>query len=197
MLVETIIAAIIVSAIIYLANDKERNGILIVLVIPLLILLVMWGVSEQVRSFLVILSIVSIIAYPACFLLKKINNNTALMIYLTLLIEWDWAITWQYVQQHSVAELNLLLNTSSFLIFTIQKLSPLILFIIMFFVARNDKKLTKILDWGMATVSAFYFLLFLWTLYVMSMLNIQLVAFLAIAILAMIAVLVLILKSKK
>jgi len=196
MLAETLISLVLVGAIIYLAIQQKKEWILATLTLPLILLLIMFGINGEAKLFLTVMPIVAIIIYPVCFLIKKVNKNTALLIYLTLLIEWDWAITWQYVQRHSTIELNLLLDTSNFLIFTIQKLSPLILFIIMYFIARKDKKLIGILDWGIATVSSFYFLLFLWTLYVISVVNAQILTYLIFAVIAMIAVLIFILISK-
>lgn len=99
--------------------------------------------------------------------LKSKGQN--LLIFLTLLIEWDWIITWTYLNKFSLEELNPLLDVNSLFFFSIQKLLPLAIFFLLYLVARNSKKLLETLQVILSVVCIAYSLLFLWQLYVVAL----------------------------
>lgn len=112
----------------------------------------------------------SIIFYPLTFLIKKLKNKRInLLIFLTLLIEWDWIITWVYLNKYSLDELNPLLDIGSLLFFSIQKLLPLVLFFLLYLISRDNKKLSKILEVVLIVVTIAYAILFIWQMYVVAL----------------------------
>ena len=121
--------------------------------------------------FCMFVSAFSISLFPLVFLDDSFRKNLGLLVFVCLLIQWDWIVTWYYVFQNSSAELNFLINVSNFGIFTLQKISPLLLFGLLFFIARNEDKLMRILDVSLVVIAVSYYLLFVWHLYVVSVVS--------------------------
>ena len=168
-----IVGILLVVLIIKAIKKFEKNQYILSLLItiPIIFLIAQYFVvNEIINNLLLILFMASIIFYPFTFLIKKLKNKRInLLIFLTLLIEWDWIITWIYLNKYSLDELNPLLNISSLLFFSIQKLLPLILFSLLYLISRDNKKLSKILEIILIVVTIAYAVLFIWQLYVVAL----------------------------
>ena len=126
--------------------------------------------NETINNILLVVFISLITLYPLTFLIKKLKNKRInLLIFLTLLIEWDWIITWVYLNRYSLDELNPLLDIGSLLFFSIQKLLPLVLFLLLFLVSKDNKKLSRILELILVVVTIAYAVLFVWQMYVVAL----------------------------
>jgi hypothetical protein len=168
-----IVGILLVVLIIKAIKKFEKNQYILSLLItiPIIFLIAQYFVvNEIINNLLLILFMASIIFYPFTFLIKKLKNKRInLLIFLTLLIEWDWIITWVYLNKYSLDELNPLLDISSLLFFSIQKLLPLILFSLLYLISRDNKKLSKILEIILIVVTMAYAVLFIWQLYVVAL----------------------------
>ena len=168
-----IVGILLVVLIIKAIKKFEKNQYILSLLItiPIIFLIAQYFVvNEIINNLLLILFMASIIFYPFTFLIKKLKNKRInLLIFLTLLIEWDWIITWVYLNKYSLDELNPLLDISSLLFFSIQKLLPLILFSLLYLISRDNKKLSKILEIILIVVTIAYAVLFIWQLYVVAL----------------------------
>lgn len=141
-------------------------------IIPAIIFLIAqyFPTNELLNSILLVVFILIITLYPLTFLIKKLKNKRVnMLIFLTLLIEWDWIITWVYLNRYSLDELNPLLNIGSLLFFSIQKLLPLILFLLLYLVSKDNKKLSRILEAILIVVTIAYAVLFVWQMYVVAL----------------------------
>lgn len=151
---------------------ENNAGVLFLLILPPLFLLVShyFEINYILVNAFLIFFIASITFYPFVFKIKKLKDaSLKLLIYLTLLIEWDWIITWTYLNKFSLEELNPLLNIDSLFFFSIQKLLPLTIFFALYLVSRNNKKLSLILEVILAVVCIAYALLYVWQLYVVAL----------------------------
>jgi hypothetical protein len=168
-----IVGILLVVLIIKAIKKFEKNQYILslLIIIPVIFLIAHYFVvNETINNLLLVMFMASIIFYPFTFLIKKLKNKRInLLIFLTLLIEWDWIITWIYLNKYSLDELNPLLNISSLLFFSIQKLLPLILFSLLYLISRDNKKLSKILEIILIVVTIAYAVLFIWQLYVVAL----------------------------
>ena len=168
-----IVGILLVVLIIKAIKKFEKNQYILSLLItiPIIFLIAQYFVvNEIINNLLLILFMASIIFYPFTFLIKKLKNKRInLLIFLTLLIEWDWIITWVYLNKYSLDELNPLLDIGSLLFFSIQKLLPLVLFFLLYLISRDNKKLSKILEVVLIVVTIAYAILFIWQMYVVAL----------------------------
>jgi len=164
---------LLVILIIQSIKKFEKNQyILFLLTIPPIIFLIAqyFQINYIINNILLIIFTLSITAYPLTFLIKKLRNKRInLLIFLTLLIQWDWIITWVYLNRYSLNELNPLLDVGNLLFFSIQKLLPLFLFFLLYLVSRDNKKLSRILEIILIVVTMAYAILFLWQMYVVAL----------------------------
>ncbi len=151
--------------------EKNQYILSLLIIIPIIFLIAQYFVvNEIITNLLLVIFMASIIFYPLTFLIKKLKNKRInLLIFLTLLIEWDWIITWVYLNKYSLDELNPLLDIGSLLFFSIQKLLPLVLFFLLYLISRDNKKLSKILEVVLIVVTIAYAILFIWQMYVVAL----------------------------
>jgi len=167
------IGVLLLVVIIQSIRKFEKNQyVLWFSIIPAIIFLIAqyFPTNELLNSILLVVFILIITLYPLTFLIKKLKNKRVnMLIFLTLLIEWDWIITWVYLNRYSLDELNPLLNIGSLLFFSIQKLLPLILFLLLYLVSKDNKKLSRILEAILIVVTIAYAVLFVWQMYVVAL----------------------------
>jgi len=169
-----VLLLVLLSAFIFksLKNIGKNQGIFFILTLFPLLLLVghYFSISNVLSNIVLVVFIASITFYPFTFVIKKLKDRKLnLLVYLTLLIEWDWIITWTYLNRFSLEELNPLLDVNSLFFFSIQKLMPLAIFFLLYLVSRDNKKLSQVLEIILVVVAIAYALLFLWQMYVVSL----------------------------
>ena len=128
-------------------------------------------IAFEISWYVMLLFMVSIVIFPFTFLIKKIDQRRNLLLFLSLLILWDWIISWIYIHHYYVYEVNVLLNINSFWIFSFQKLIFIGLFTILYLIAEEHLKLMRVLEVGLGVVALGYYVLFLWHIYVVSIFN--------------------------
>ena len=177
MVLPIIIALVVVLSTFLVAFKNNRTYALFLFLIPLLAVIDDIYFSFTSNVFVLMCFFIAAFAialFPFVFISDYFNKNLSLFVLVCLLIEWDWLMSWYYVFQNASAEINLLLNTSSFLFFSLQKLAPLLLLGILYYFARNEKKLMGPFRISLIVVVISYYVLFLWHLHVISVVNVNL-----------------------
>ena len=176
MIFEPLAAFFVVLLVFLFSYLKKSTSVFFLFLIPLFAVLGSIFSNVLPYSFVTFCMFVSAFAisfFPLVFFNDSFKKNLGLLIFVCLLVEWDWVITWYYVLQNSSAELNFLINVSSFWIFTVQKISPLILLSLLFLIARKDDRLMRVLDMALIVIASCYYLLFIWHLYVVSVVSLS------------------------
>lgn len=204
MFLVALLTALVVISLFYFLNKTDKSYWLILLAIPTALLIfssdtnvMSNGIfSTLVADVLFFVASVILVVFPLSFTFKNLRSDFSLLLFISLLIEWDWIVTWRFLQNYSFTEINTLLNISSFSVFTFQKLAPIFLFVILYWIARPDKKLMKFLDYALILVAAGYYFVFLWQLYVISFVHIETRVFGIVSVMLSVPVFVFLLKNR-
>ncbi len=176
-MVVSLLAFLVVGCLFLVAFTKKRTNLLFLLLIPLLAVIdsiYFHYLPDSFVSFCFFIAAFAIAFFPLLFLSENFKKGMALFILVCMLIQWDWLMTWYYVFQNAAAELNSLLNVSSFSIFSLQKLLPLGLLGVLYYAAKDQIKLKKVLMVALVVIAVAYYVLFLWHLHVVSVVSISL-----------------------
>lgn len=153
---------------------KQNNYIFFLLALPPLVLIFSYNFyfNNFIEKLILFIFIVSVILYPLTFNIKQLKDKSYnLLIYLTLLIEWDTVITWTHIKAFSLQEINPFINTENLGIFLLQKFLPLILFFLIYLLIKDNKRYIKSFNKTLAFACIAYGILFLWQLYVVYLFN--------------------------
>jgi hypothetical protein len=153
---------------------EDNEGIFFLALFPPLLLLISFYLefSEMIERVLLIVFVLEIVVFPFVFLMKKLKKKImVLLVFFGLLIEWDWIITWIYLNRNSLEELNPFLNINNFFFFSIQKLLPFAVFLLLYLVSKDNKDLFRSFEIILVVITISYSLLFLWQLYVVALFN--------------------------